>query len=38
MRPRLSGYHGPTGVGQLAFPVADLERAVSFYRDVLGLP
>jgi methylmalonyl-CoA/ethylmalonyl-CoA epimerase len=31
------GYEGPTGVGQLAIPVADLDRAVSFYRDVLGL-
>jgi methylmalonyl-CoA/ethylmalonyl-CoA epimerase len=33
----MSGYEGPTGVGQLAIPVADLERAVTFYRDVLGL-
>ena len=31
------GYEGPTGVGQLAIPVTDLERAVAFYRDVLGL-
>jgi methylmalonyl-CoA/ethylmalonyl-CoA epimerase len=30
-------YEGPTSVGQLAIPVADLERAVAFYRDVLGL-
>ena len=33
----MSGYDGPTGVGQLAIPVTDLERAVTFYRDVLGL-
>jgi methylmalonyl-CoA/ethylmalonyl-CoA epimerase len=31
------GYEGPTGVGQLAIPVTDLERSVTFYRDVLGL-
>jgi methylmalonyl-CoA/ethylmalonyl-CoA epimerase len=34
----VNGYDGPTGVGQLAIPVADLERAVTFYRDVLGIP
>lgn len=28
----------PTRIGQIAVPVADLERAVAFYRDVLGLP
>jgi methylmalonyl-CoA/ethylmalonyl-CoA epimerase len=33
----VNGYDGPTGVGQLAIPVADLERAVTFYRDVLGI-
>jgi catechol 2,3-dioxygenase-like lactoylglutathione lyase family enzyme len=33
----MSGYEGPIGVGQLAVPVKDLERAVTFYRDVLGL-
>jgi catechol 2,3-dioxygenase-like lactoylglutathione lyase family enzyme len=33
----LSGYQGPSGVGQIAIPVTDLERAVTFYRDVLGL-
>lgn len=33
----MSGYDGPTGVGQLAIPVGDLERAITFYRDVLGL-
>jgi methylmalonyl-CoA/ethylmalonyl-CoA epimerase len=27
----------PTGVGQLAVPVADLERSLGFYRDILGL-
>jgi len=32
-----AGYAGPTGVGQLAIPVADLERSIEFYRDVLGL-
>lgn len=25
-------------IGQIAIPVADLERSVPFYRDVLGLP
>jgi methylmalonyl-CoA/ethylmalonyl-CoA epimerase len=30
-------YDGPTGIGQLAIPVTDLERALAFYRDVLGL-
>jgi len=33
----MSGYQGPSGVGQIAIPVTDLERAVIFYRDVLGL-
>ena len=33
----MSGYQGPSGVGQIAIPVTDLERAVTFYRDVLGL-
>ncbi len=33
----LTGYEGPVGIGQLAIPVADLDRAVAFYRDVLGL-
>jgi len=28
---------GVTGIGQIAFTVADLPRAVAFYRDVLGL-
>ena len=32
-----AGYEGPIGVGQLAIPVADLERSIVFYRDVLGL-
>ena len=31
------GIDGPSGIGQLAIPVADLDRAVDFYRDVLGL-
>jgi catechol 2,3-dioxygenase-like lactoylglutathione lyase family enzyme len=30
-------FDGVTGVGQLAIPVADLERSIQFYRDVLGL-
>ena len=30
-------YEGPLNIGQLAIPVADVERAVAFYRDVLGL-
>ena len=29
--------HGVTGVGQLAIPVADVDRSLQFYRDVLGL-
>ncbi|HEX2248999.1 MAG TPA: VOC family protein [Gemmatimonadales bacterium] len=33
----MSVYKGPVGIGQLAIPVANLERAVAFYRDVLGL-
>jgi methylmalonyl-CoA/ethylmalonyl-CoA epimerase len=33
----MTRYDGPLGVGQLAIPVADLERALTFYRDVLGL-
>jgi methylmalonyl-CoA/ethylmalonyl-CoA epimerase len=33
----MSGYAGPTGIGQLAIPVSDLERALAFYRDTLGL-
>jgi methylmalonyl-CoA/ethylmalonyl-CoA epimerase len=30
-------FDGVSGVGQLAIPVADLERSLQFYRDVLGL-
>lgn len=33
----MTGYDGPLGVGQLAIPVADLQRSLTFYRDVLGL-
>ena len=33
----MSGFEGPSGVGQLAIPVADLDRSIAFYRDVLGL-
>jgi methylmalonyl-CoA/ethylmalonyl-CoA epimerase len=32
-----TSYEGPLGIGQLAIPVADLERAVAFYRDILRL-
>jgi methylmalonyl-CoA/ethylmalonyl-CoA epimerase len=28
----------PAGIGQIAIPVLDLERAIAFYRDILGLP
>jgi methylmalonyl-CoA/ethylmalonyl-CoA epimerase len=30
-------YAGPLRIGQIAVPVADLERAIAFYADVLGL-
>ncbi len=30
-------YDGPQSIGQLAIPVADLQRALAFYRDVVGL-
>ncbi len=33
----MTSYDGPQGIGQLAIPVADLQRALGFYRDVLGL-
>jgi methylmalonyl-CoA/ethylmalonyl-CoA epimerase len=33
----MPSYAGPLGVGQLAIPVADLNRAILFYRDLLGL-
>ena len=33
----VSGDIGVTRIGQIAFTVADLPRAVAFYRDVLGL-
>jgi methylmalonyl-CoA/ethylmalonyl-CoA epimerase len=33
----MTGYEGPVAIGQLAIPVADLDRAVTFYRDTLGL-
>lgn len=33
----MTAYEGPLGIGQLAIPVADLERALAFYRDQLGL-
>jgi methylmalonyl-CoA/ethylmalonyl-CoA epimerase len=29
---------GLSEIGQVAVPVSDLDRAVSFYRDVLGMP
>lgn len=33
----MSGLPGIERIGQIAIPVADLERAVTFYADVLGL-
>lgn len=33
----MTSYDRPLGVGQLAIPVADLERALAFYRDLLGI-
>jgi len=33
----MTRYDGPLGVGQLAIPVSDLQRSLTFYRDVLGL-
>jgi methylmalonyl-CoA/ethylmalonyl-CoA epimerase len=30
-------YQSPVSIGQLAIPVSNLERGLSFYRDVLGL-
>jgi methylmalonyl-CoA/ethylmalonyl-CoA epimerase len=33
----MTAYEGPVAIGQLAIPVADLERAVAFYQGVLGL-
>ena len=33
----MTGFDGPMAVGQLAIPVADLQRSLGFYRDVLGL-
>ena len=35
--PSFRGSNGPVGVGQIAIPVADLDRALAFYRDLLGL-
>jgi len=32
-----SSYFGLNQIGQIAIPVSDLERAVTFYRDVLGM-
>jgi methylmalonyl-CoA/ethylmalonyl-CoA epimerase len=31
------GYTPPVRIGQIAVPVVDLDRAISFYADVLGL-
>jgi methylmalonyl-CoA/ethylmalonyl-CoA epimerase len=33
----MSRYDGPVDIGQIAIPVSDVERALAFYRDVLGL-
>ncbi|MCU0520822.1 MAG: VOC family protein [Anaerolineae bacterium] len=32
------GFAGLSAIGQIAVPTADQDRAVAFYRDVLGLP
>ena len=32
------GYQPPQAIGQIAIIVQDLDRAVQFYRDILGLP
>ena len=32
-----AGAFGLTRIGQIAVPVADIDRAVAFYRDVLGM-
>src|SRR4051812_46449358 len=42
MAPDTTSDHAPTGpelrrIGQIAVPIRDLDRAVAFYRDVLGL-
>lgn len=33
----MTDYAPPTGIGQLAVPVSDLDRSIGFYRDILGL-
>lgn len=38
MAPSEDGYQPPHAIGQIAIIVQDLDRAVQFYRDVLGLP
>ena len=35
--PSEPGFTGPHRIGQIAVPVADLDRAVAFYAEVLGL-
>jgi predicted enzyme related to lactoylglutathione lyase len=35
--PSESEFAGPQRIGQIAVPVADLERAIAFYAEVLGL-
>jgi predicted enzyme related to lactoylglutathione lyase len=33
----MPGYQAPSSIGQVAIPVQDVDRAIAFYRDVLGL-
>ena len=33
----MATFGGAIGIGQLAIPVADLDRSLAFYRDMLGL-
>lgn len=37
MRGSTASAFGLTSIGQIAVPVSDIERAVAFYRDVLGM-
>jgi methylmalonyl-CoA/ethylmalonyl-CoA epimerase len=30
-------YQPPSAIGQIAIPVSDIDRAIAFYRDILGL-
>lgn len=37
MSDSLNSYFGLTQIGQIAVPVGDIGRAITFYRDVLGM-